>query len=143
MIETINNLIIETTKKRDTQLLGVYKLVKAEFQRASKSGKNWDPIDILLGMITTREDSVTQYTQAGRQDLADEERYEIEVIKSLLPPLPGETEMKEAIEDEIKALGRPPKMGDIKAILGKLKSEYPGMNGKLVSEIIKSHVGDS
>lgn len=140
MINKINTLIIETTKKRETKLLEVYKLVKSEFQKASKSGKPWDPVDILLGMIASREDSRKQYYEAHRMDLADQETFEIQTIQDLLPPLPSEDEMKEGIIKEIEGLSHPVSMKDTKTILSNLKPKYPGISGKLVSEIIKSYV---
>ena len=136
MINKINTLIIETTKKRETRHLEVYKLVKSEFQKASKSGKSWDPIDVLLGMITTREDSREQYLKAGRMDLADQESFEIQVIQDL----PTEDEMKEGIIKEIERLSHPVSIKDTKTILTTLKPKYHGITGKLVSEIIKTYV---
>lgn len=140
MIEKINTLIIETTKSGDKKHLEVYKLVKSEFQKATKSGKSWDPIDILLGMISSREDSKDQYTKAGRMDLADQESFEIRVIQELLPPLPTEDEMKEGVIKEIESLPYKVSMKDTKSILSSLKPKYPGISGKLVSEIIKSYL---
>lgn len=140
MINKINTLIIETTKKRETRHLEVYKLVKSEFQKASKSGKSWDPIDVLLGMITTRKDSREQYLKAGRMDLADQESFEIQVIQDLLPPLPTEDEIKEGIIKEIERLSHQVSIKDTKTILTTLKPKYHGITGKLVSEIIKTYV---
>lgn len=140
MIGKINKLIAESIKNRDLRKLEVYKLVKAEFQKAEKSGKTWDPVKVLLGMITTREDSRTQYEAAGRVDLADQEDYEIQVIKTdLLPPLPGQEEMKTSIIEFIKTLPQPVGPKDIKTTLAALSPKFPGLTGKLVSEVIKEY----
>lgn len=139
MKHKIDNLITECTKKGETKLLMVYRMIKSEFQKAEKSGKQWDPINILLGMITARKDSVSQYSSAGRSDLVDQELYEISVIQSLLPPMPSEEEMKMGIENEIKNLGRPAELKDTKQILANLKPKFPGISGKLISEVIKTY----
>lgn len=143
MINKISNLIITCTKNGETELLGTLRMIKSELQRAEKSGKQWDPIEVLLGMITSRKDSVSQYEAAGRSDLAFKEKFEISVIETLLPPLPTEEEMKLGIEEEIKNLGRPAELKDTKQILGKLKPLFPGLSGKLVSDVIKSYVNRS
>lgn len=137
MINKINNLIIETTKSGYKNLLEVYKLVKAEFQKASKSGKPWDPVDVLLKMIAQRKDSITQFKEAGRMDLVKHEEYELQVIEDLLPPMPTEEEMREEI---LKVLPDNVGLKDTKGILETLKPRFPGITGKLVSDVIKSRI---
>jgi len=76
-------------------------------------------------MIKQRRDSVEQYTNGGRQDLADKETAEIKVIEAYLPKQMSETEAKAAIAAVIKEVGaESPK--DMGRVMGALKAKYVG-----------------
>lgn len=72
-----------------------------------------------------RRDSIEQYEQAGRQDLADRERAEIEVLSAYLPKQASEAEVAAEIDAAIAALGAagPQDMGKV---MGVLKQKLAG-----------------
>jgi len=72
-----------------------------------------------------RRDSIDQYEKAGRQDLADRERAEIEVLSAYLPSQAGEAEVAAEIEAAIAAAGAagPQDMGKV---MGVLKQKLAG-----------------
>jgi hypothetical protein len=76
-------------------------------------------------MIKQRQESFEIYDKAGRQDLADKERGEIEIIKGFLPQQMSEAEAKAAIADVIRqenATG----MKDMGRVMAALKQGYAG-----------------
>jgi len=72
-----------------------------------------------------RRDSIEQYEQAGRQDLADRERAEIEVLSAYLPKQASEAEVTAEIDAAIAAVGAagPQDMGKV---MGVLKQKLAG-----------------
>lgn len=92
-------------------------------------------LTVLLSAVKSRTDSVTQYEANGRQDLADQERAEIEVIQGYLPQQLGEEETAEIVRAKIAELGLTSKkeMGQLmKAIM----ADHKGMvDGKRVQQV--------
>ena len=90
---------------------------------------------VLLSAVKSRTDSVTQYEANGRQDLADQERAEIEVIQGYLPQQLGEEETAEVVRAKIAELGLTSKkeMGQLmKAIMADHKGT---VDGKRVQQV--------
>jgi len=90
---------------------------------------------VLLSAVKSRTDSVTQYEANGRQDLADQERAEIEFIQGYLPQQLGEEETAEIVRAKIAELGLTSKkeMGQLmKAIMADHKG---AVDGKLVQQV--------
>jgi uncharacterized protein YqeY len=70
-------------------------------------------------LVKQRRDSISQYEQAGRQELADRERAEIEVLSAYLPQQASADEIGQAIEAAVSESGAagPQDMGRVMAIL--------------------------
>ena len=137
-------MIINGTKNKSPEL-PTYKLIKAEFLRWVKDNpdKNFDEAveaKILKKMYTQRMESAELYEKAGRNSLAENEKFEASVIEQFLPKEPSEEEItKETtsiIEDEFKGNVT---MKDMKRILSLVQIKYPGASGKIISNIVKSY----
>ena len=137
-------MIINGTKNKSPEL-PTYKLIKAEFLRWVKDNpdKNFNEAveaKILKKMHTQRMESAELYEKAGRNSLAENEKFEASVIEQFLPKEPSEEEItKETtsiIEDEFKGNVT---MKDMKRILSLVQIKYPGASGKIVSNIVKSY----
>lgn len=144
----ITKMIINGTKNKSPEL-PTYKLIKAEFLRWVKDNpdKNFDEAveaKILKKMHTQRMESAELYEKAGRNSLAENEKFEASVIEQFLPKEPSEEEItKETtsiIEDEFKGNVT---MKDMKRILSLVQAKYPGASGKIVSNIVKSYINAS
>ena len=139
-------MIINGTKNKSPEL-PTYKLIKAEFLRWVKDNpdKNFDEAieaKILKKMHTQRMESAELYEKAGRNSLAENEKFEASIIEQFLPKEPSEEEItKETIhiiENEFKGNVT---MKDMKRILSLVQVQYPGASGKIVSQIVKSYAG--
>ena len=137
-------MIINGTKNKSPEL-PTYKLIKAEFLRWVKDNpdKNFNEAveaKILKKMHTQRMESAELYEKAGRNSLAENEKFEASVIEQFLPKEPSEEEItKETtsiIEDEFKGSVT---MKDMKRILSLVQIKYHGASGKIVSNIVKSY----
>jgi len=82
-------------------------------------------LGVLDKMVKQRRDSVSQFTDGGRQDLADIETAEIGVLETYLPPRLSESELDEIIEQAIQDSGAE-SIRDMGKVMGKVKASAAG-----------------
>ena len=82
-------------------------------------------ISILTKMVTQRKDSAKIYTEAGRQDLADKENAEIDILNRYLPQMMSAEEIKTVVEAVITEIGASG-MADMGKVMGVLKTRLAG-----------------
>jgi uncharacterized protein YqeY len=120
---TIKDEMKLAMKARAKQRLGVIRLIQADFKRIEVDERieldDARVLAVLDKMIKQRRDSVKQYEDADRQELADQETFEISVISEFLPQALTPEEISEMIEDaldQVEATGMKA-MGQVMAIL--------------------------
>ena len=96
--------------------------------------------DEMLGVLTrevkTRRESVVAYEAAGRQDLADKETAEIEILGAYLPQALTEDELASLVDEGIAATGAA-SARDMGKVMGWLSPRTKGRaDGKHVSELV-------
>ena len=82
-------------------------------------------IALITKMVKQRKDSAKIYTDAGRQDLADKENAEIEVINRYLPQMMSAAEIEQAVADAVAQTGAAG-MADMGKVMGVLKTSLAG-----------------
>jgi len=82
-------------------------------------------ISILTKMVKQRKDSSKIYTEASRQDLADKENAEIEILNRYLPQMMSAEEIKTVVEAVIAETGASG-MADMGKVMGVLKTRLAG-----------------
>ena len=82
-------------------------------------------ISILTKMVKQRKDSAKIYTEAGRQDLADKENAEIEILNRYLPQMMSAEEIKTVVEATIAETGASG-MADMGKVMSVLKTRLAG-----------------
>ena len=88
-------------------------------------------------MIKQRNESCDVYEKAGRKELLENEKKEIEVINAFLPKQLSEQETKKICEETIKSVGAS-SMKDMGKIMGALKSKHAdNLDFSKVSKILK------
>lgn len=95
----------------------------------------------LVAQIKQRRDSIEQFRQAGREDLATKEEAELAVLSAYLPPPPTDEEVTAAVHDAVRATGASsPK--DMAAVMRVVLDRYPGrVDGKQLSLIVRQALG--
>jgi uncharacterized protein YqeY len=94
-----------------------------------------DALAVLATAAKTRQESIEQFDQAGRVDLATKERAELEVVRSYLPKQRGEPETRKLVADLIAELGVASKK-DIGVLMKAVMARHKGeVDGKLVQRI--------
>ena len=92
---------------------------------------------ILEKMIKQRNDAIAQFEQAKRQELADKEKQEIEIIREFLPEQMSEEEISELVSKIISEVGAQD-MKDMGKVMGSLKPLIAGKaDAGVVSQLVK------
>ncbi|WP_260291962.1 GatB/YqeY domain-containing protein [Sedimenticola hydrogenitrophicus] len=132
-------------KGGDKPRLGVIRLLMAAIkQREVDERIELDDTQILAvldKMVKQRRDSITQYEQAGRRELAEQEAFEITILQEYLPEALSEAEITAMIREAIQSTGAE-SVRDMGKVMGQLK---PKMQGRAdmgaVSALIKQLLG--
>lgn len=149
--EQISADAVEAMKRKDKLTLDVLRMLKSrileeEVKLRGKKGKDYQLSDEeTLGVVTSyakqRKQSIDAYAEAGREDLAEREKNELEIINSYLPKQLSREEIEKLVEDAIAETGAETlkDMGTVmKAVMPKLKG---AADGKLVNEVVRSKLG--
>ena len=123
----------EAMKAGDKGRLGAIRLIQAALKdkdiEARGAGKeplsDEEILALLQKMVKQRQESIAMYEQGGRQELAQAEKNEVDVISSYLPKQMDEAETKAAIESAIAETGAA-SMKDMGKVVGVLRAKYAG-----------------
>ena len=153
--EIISNLMLEYGKEENEELrkeihikLELYRSIKnaitVEEKKTGNEIKPEEEAKLLMKLATQRKDSIEQYKQGGRQDLAEKEEKELAIISEYLPKEPTEEEITKLVKETIAKIeaenGAKVEMRNMKDIMAVVKKVYPTVDGKLVSGIVKSSI---
>ena len=111
-------------RRRDALRLLLAALKQREVDERKELG-DADVIAIIDKMIKQRHDSITQFEQGGRQDLADVEKFEVDVLQAYMPQAMSEAEIAAAITAAIQESGAKG-MSDMGKVMAALKPKLAG-----------------
>ena len=133
-------------KNKDEAAKRSIRAIKAAIllQKTDGSGKVLDgagEIKLLQKLVKQRQDSLEIYEKQGREDLAQPEREEIEIIKKYLPEQMGEAELEAFLKKIIETVGAT-SMRDMGKVMGMASKELAGKaDGKTISGVVKRLLG--
>jgi len=145
MASELKNRLSEAVKTamraKDKERLGVLRMMMAEFKRIEVDERieldDERVLAVLDKQVKQRRDASKQYSDADRQDLADQENFEISVIQEYLPAALSEDEIKQLLKDAISESGAE-SMRDMGKVMAIVK---PKMQGRAdmgeVSKLVK------
>lgn len=129
----------------DKSRLGVIRLINAAIKQREVDERieldDAQVLSVLEKMLKQRKDSVKQYNDAGRQDLADAERAEMTVIEAYLPAQLSEAEVDALLEAAVSETGAS-SMRDMGKVMALLKERAAGRADMAVlSQKLKARLG--
>ncbi|NNE04154.1 MAG: GatB/YqeY domain-containing protein [Xanthomonadales bacterium] len=145
---TLKNTILDNVKQamreRDRQRLGVLRLVTAAIKQKEVDERiELDDAAVLVvldKMVKQRRESLEQYEKAGRDDLAAQERFELEVLQQYMPEPLDEAQLEALISDAIKSSGAQ-SMRDMGPVMAALKNQVQGRaDMKAVSNAVRARL---
>lgn len=143
--EKINNDLREAMKAQDTVLTETLRSIRAEILKMDKSGINREmtpeeEIQLLNKQVKIRKEAIEMFEQAGRNDLVEREKKQLEIILRYLPEQLSIQEAEKIIDNIISGFSEiTPK--DFGKIMGLAMRELKGkIDGKIVQDIVKSKI---
>ena len=143
--ERINNDLKEAMKNKDSFKLGVIRMVKGAMQLEKNNPRaeltDDDVIKVISKQIKMRKEAITQFEAAGREDLVEQNKKELEILNAYMPEQLSLEEINVILDkvfDEVK----PTSIKDMGMIM---KTLSPLVKGKadmsLVNSLIKERLG--
>lgn len=135
----------QAMRSGDKARLGVVRMALAAIQQREVDERveldDAGVLGVLEKMIKQRRESVEQYAAGGRQDLADKESFEIEVLSAYLPEPLGEAELAVMVEAVIAETGAA-SMKDMGKVMAELRNRAQGRaDMAALSAQVKSRLG--
>jgi uncharacterized protein YqeY len=145
-LDRINEDLKAAMKSKDSDRLSTLRLVKTALKNREidkmEALSDEEAIKVLQSLVKQRRDSIEQYQQAGRIELAEKEASEIKVIEEYLPAALDDATIARVVEETIVETGASSmkEMGAVmKAVMAKLAGQT--VDGKAVNQIVKSKLG--
>jgi uncharacterized protein YqeY len=140
----IQDDVKDAMRARDKERLPVLRLITAAIKQKEVDERveldDTDVLGVLDKMAKQRRESLEQYEKAGREDLAGQERFELEILRQYLPEQLGEEELAGLIAQAIEQSGAE-SMRDMGAVMGLLRSQVQGRaDMKAVSNAVRARL---
>ncbi|MHB1146815.1 MAG: GatB/YqeY domain-containing protein [Lutibacter sp.] len=145
--EKIMDKMKEAMKTKDKVALESLRAIKSELlliqtkSAASEELTEDDEIKLLQKLVKQRKDSAAIYKEQGRNDLAEPEMAQVEVISQFLPVQMSDEDVKNAVAEIIKSVGAT-SMKDMGNVMAEASKQLAGKtDGKSISTAVKQLLG--
>lgn len=140
--EKISNDLKTALKEKNKIKIDTIRSIRAlilEFEKSGKDKKlnNEDELQLLTGAAKKRKESIEQFENAGRDDLAAKEKSELEIIQEYLPKQLSKDEIEVVVKEianEVNATSKKDFPKVMPAAVKKLKGQA---DGKIIKEIVE------
>jgi uncharacterized protein YqeY len=146
LTDDVSAAITAAMRRQDAPRLSALRMLKAALMnRSVEKGRDLDDAEsrqVVSVLVKQRRDSIEQFRNGGRQDLADKEAAEITVLESYLPPPADPAVIERAVADAIAETGAssPKDMGRVmKAVMARLAGAT--VDGKAVNDAVRRKLG--
>lgn len=142
--ERINEDMKQAMRARDSARLSALRLLLAAIKQREVDERisldDAQVIAVVEKMIKQRRESIAQYEKAQRQDLADAERFELEVLQSYLPQPLSAAEVERIVDEGIKEVGAK-SMADMGRVMNVIRPRLAGRADMAqVSALVKARL---
>ena len=143
--DQLTNDMKDAMRAKDTVRLGTIRMLIAAIKKHEIDSQttldDGGVLKIVQKQIKQRRDSITQFEAAGRNELADKEKQEMEVLEAYLPKQLDEAQIQAIITQAIADTGAN-SMKDMGKLMGTLKPQLEGKaDMSLVSKLVKDALG--
>jgi len=141
----INEDMKTAMRAKDKDRLGVIRLILAAIKQQEVDTRvsldDTAVLAVLDKMLKQRRDSISQYQAAGRDDLAQKEQFEVDVIQEYMPEALSDEALEQLIKDAIAATGAQ-SMKDMGKLMNELRPKVQGRADMgQVSQKVKALLG--
>lgn len=140
LVEQIRAALNAARKDRDNARTLLYSTLLSDLKNRDielgREVSEAESVEVVRRSIKRRRESVEQYQAAGRQDLADQEAFELAELEKYLPPAVPEDEIRGAVKAAIAAGAK-----DLGALMGKVMPQFKGRaEGRVINQIAREEL---
>ena len=140
LTEKIRTDLTEAMKAQEKERLSTLRMlqsaIKNEQINSGRELSDEEAMTVIRKAVKQRQDSIEQYNNAGRTELAEKERSEMELLKTYLPPELSDEEVEAGIREIITTTGAASKK-DMGKVMKEASARYKGrVDGKKIQEIV-------
>ncbi|MCH2535567.1 MAG: GatB/YqeY domain-containing protein [Bdellovibrionales bacterium] len=141
--ETIMADVKEAMKSKEMEKLTVLRFIHSsiknkEIEVRPNELTSDDELQVIKKLAKQRQESIEQFSNAGRQDLADKEKAELEIISKYLPEQMPREKVEALVASTIESLGAT-SIKDMGKVMKEVLAQSKGAaDNKVVSEIVKA-----
>jgi uncharacterized protein YqeY len=145
LLSEIQSDLKQAMLDKDDMTRDTLRMFKSEVQKfeidSQETADDAKALQIINKMIKQRKDSIAQFTEGGRADLADKEELEVTILSKYKPQQLNESEISEKVQSAVSDSGAT-SMQDIGKVMGILKSSIPAGTADMgiVSKIVKDQL---
>lgn len=139
----IEELIKTSMKERQERaVIDTYRAIKAKILefKTQKNAPVYDEaseVKLLQKMLKERQESANIYKTNGREDLANNELLQADVISKLIPQLPSESDIDKYVAQKYPNQIEQKEMG---LVIKEVKSVFPMADGSIVAKVVKNYI---
>lgn len=142
--QNIDSQVKDAMRARDKPRLGILRLIMSEFKRVEVDERieldDTRVLGIIDKMTKQRKDSLAQYQKAERQDLVDQEAYELSVLGEFMPEQLDGSEIEKLVQEAIDNTGAS-EMKDMGKVMAELRPKVQGrVDMGAVSTLVKDRL---
>jgi uncharacterized protein YqeY len=147
LTEIINEDLKAAMKSGDSVKLNTIRSIRAQLIELSKRGTGTsitpeDEMTALLAAAKKRKEAIEMYEKAGRNDLADQEKRELDIISTYLPKQMSREEVEVIVKKIIGNIGATSSK-DFRKVMPVAMKELKGkIDGKVIQEVVKQQLGE-
>jgi len=140
----VHDDMIDAMKSGNQDKRDVLRLVENAIKKKQIEAKNReeslsdeDVLTLISGQIKQRKESISQYEKAGRTDLSEKERIELDILSKYLPEQMNEEDVRQIVEEVIEQV-RASSPQDMGKVMGVVMSKVKGRaDGGQVRDIVQ------
>jgi len=144
--ENLEKDLIEAMKQHDDEKTSVLRMIKSALQNKEIEKKqeleDTDVLTLIQSQIKSRRDSIEMYKNGGRDDLAQKEQKEIDILIPYLPEQMSEDDVRMEIKNAITQTGAN-QISDMGKVMGMVMAKLKGKaDGSMISKIVKEELSN-
>lgn len=125
LLERVQGDVKDAMRRGERERVGALRLVLSELQKAQKAGDG-DELAVLRRERKRRFEAASAYADGGREDLAQKERAEAELIGGYLPAELSDEDLRQLVEEAVRASGA----SAVKEMGGAMKAAMAAVDGR-------------
>jgi Uncharacterized conserved protein len=147
LTEIINEDLKAAMKSGDSVKLNTIRSIRAQLIELSKrgTGTSITPEEEMTALLTAakkRKEAIEMYEKAGRNDLADQEKRELDIISTYLPKQMSREEIEVIVKRIIGNIGATSSKDFSKVMPVAMKELKGKIDGKVIQEVVKQQLGE-